>query len=174
MIDAICPVALTRLFEACDGPSSERLGEGSKVAATRAMIKNRIDWPCQIKRRYSDVNQGCRLGVSRAISLFFEPVESWLLARRRQLHLDKKGYENSLLAAEMAVLRRFLQPPSQGFFLFGPCGTGILIWLAQVFPEALGIDLLAPEMLCSYQARLYTLDADFKGDHQVDRCSASN
>ena len=37
----------------------------------------------------------------------------------------------------MAALRRFLQPPAGGFFLFGPCGTGKSTWLAQVFPDAL-------------------------------------
>jgi hypothetical protein len=45
------------------------------VAATRAVIEQEIDWPCQIERLYSDVNQGCRLGVSRAITWFFEQVE---------------------------------------------------------------------------------------------------
>jgi len=53
----------------------------------------------------------------------------------------------------MAVVRRFLQPPAQSFFLFGPRGTGKSTWLAQVFPEALRIDLLAPEVLRAYQAR---------------------
>lgn len=53
----------------------------------------------------------------------------------------------------MAVVRRFLQPPAQIFFLFGPRGTGKSTWLAQVFPEALRIDLLAPELWRAYQAR---------------------
>jgi hypothetical protein len=41
----------------------------------RQVIEQEIDWPCQIERLYSDVNQGCRLGVSRAITWFFEQVE---------------------------------------------------------------------------------------------------
>ena len=53
MIDAIRPVAPTRLYVACDGPNPERL--------------------------YSDVNQGCRLGVSRAITWFFEQVEEGII-----------------------------------------------------------------------------------------------
>jgi predicted AAA+ superfamily ATPase len=53
----------------------------------------------------------------------------------------------------MAVVRRFLQPPAGGFFLFGPRGTGKSTWLAQVFPGALHLDLLAPEVLRSLQAR---------------------
>ena len=69
VIDAIRPVAPTRLFVACDGANLERPGEDEKVAASRQVIEKEIDWPCQIERLYSDVNQGCRLGVSRAIPL---------------------------------------------------------------------------------------------------------
>lgn len=53
----------------------------------------------------------------------------------------------------MATVRRFLQPPPGSFFLFGPRGTGKSTWLQQVFPEALRLDLLAPEVLRTYQAR---------------------
>lgn len=79
VIDAIRPVAPTRLYVACDGPNPERPGEAEKVAATRAVIEHEIDWPCQIERLYSDVNQGCRLGVSRAITWFFEQVEEGII-----------------------------------------------------------------------------------------------
>ena len=79
VIDAIRPVEPTRLFVACDGPSPERPGEAEKVAATRAVIEHEINWPCKIERLYSDVNQGCRLGVSRAITWFFEQVEEGII-----------------------------------------------------------------------------------------------
>lgn len=79
VIDAIRPVAPTRLFVACDGANPERPGEAEKVAATRQVIEQEIDWPGQIERLYSDGNQGCRLGVSRAISWFFEQVEEGII-----------------------------------------------------------------------------------------------
>jgi hypothetical protein len=79
VIDAIRPLAPTRLYVACDGPNPERPGEAEKVAATRALIEHEIDWPCQIERLYSVVNQGCRLGVSRAITWFFEQVEEGII-----------------------------------------------------------------------------------------------
>jgi hypothetical protein len=79
VIEAIRPVAPTRLFVACDGPNPERPGEAEKVAATRAVLDQEIDWPCQIERLYSDVNQGCRLGVSRAITWFFDQVEDGII-----------------------------------------------------------------------------------------------
>ena len=50
----------------------------------------------------------------------------------------------------MAVVTCFLQPPAQGFFLYGPRGTGKSTWLAQMFPLALRIDLLAPELLRAF------------------------
>ena len=62
VIDAIRPVAPTRLYVACDGPNPECPGEAEKVAATHAVIE------CL----YSDVNQGCRLWASRAITWLFE------------------------------------------------------------------------------------------------------
>jgi len=79
VINAIRPVAPTRLYVACDGPNPQRPGEAEKVAATRAVIEHEIDWPCQIERLYSDVNQGCHLGVSRAITWFFEQVEEGII-----------------------------------------------------------------------------------------------
>jgi predicted AAA+ superfamily ATPase len=53
---------------------------------------------------------------------------------------------------ELAVISRFLQPPQAGVCLFGPRGTGKSTWLAQKFSQALRLDLLAPEVLCAYQA----------------------
>jgi hypothetical protein len=79
VIDAIRPVAPTRLYVACDGPNPERPGEAEKVAATRAVIEHDIDWPCQIERLYSDVNQGCIVGPIRAISWFFEQVDEGII-----------------------------------------------------------------------------------------------
>lgn len=79
VIDAIRPVAPKRIYVACDGPNLDRPGEAEKVAATRAVIEDEIDWPCKIERHYSDVNQGCRIGVSRAITWFFDHVEEGII-----------------------------------------------------------------------------------------------
>ena len=79
MIDAIRPAARTRVFVACDGPNPERFGEAEKVAATRAVIEHEIDWPCHIAHPYSDLNQGCRLGVRWPINWFFEQVEEGII-----------------------------------------------------------------------------------------------
>jgi hypothetical protein len=79
VINAIRPVGPTCMYVACDGPNPERPGEAEKVSATRTVIEHEIDWPCQIERLYSDTNQGCRVGVSRAITWFFEQVEEGII-----------------------------------------------------------------------------------------------
>ena len=65
----------------------------------------------------------------------------------------RNGGPNYISAAYMASVRRFLQPPPGRFFLFGPRGTGKSTWLQQQFPDALRVDLLAPEVLRAYQAK---------------------
>lgn len=79
LIDAIRIVAPSRLFVASDGPHHDRPCEVQKVAATRALIEEGINWPCQIHRLYSDTNQGCRQGPIKAITWFFEHVEEGII-----------------------------------------------------------------------------------------------
>ena len=55
--------------------------------------------------------------------------------------------------ANIAIVKRFLEDPSHHFFLLGPRGTGKSTWLRMVFPDALVVDLLAPEVERRYQAR---------------------
>lgn len=42
----------------------------------------------------------------------------------------------------MTIFNRYLTPPDESFFLFGPRGTGKSTWLQHHFPSALFIDLL--------------------------------
>lgn len=53
----------------------------------------------------------------------------------------------------MATLGRFFQDPGSHYFLFGPRGTGKSTWLREAYPDALWIDLLAPEVHRLYAAR---------------------
>jgi hypothetical protein len=79
VIDAIRPLAPTRLFVASDGPRFDRSDEVDKVISARQVIEQEIDWSCHIERRYSDVNQGCSTGPIQAISWFFEHVEEGII-----------------------------------------------------------------------------------------------
>jgi predicted AAA+ superfamily ATPase len=53
----------------------------------------------------------------------------------------------------METLSRFLSPPRQSFFLFGPRGTGKTTWLRQALPDALFLDLLQPDLARDLLAR---------------------
>ena len=53
----------------------------------------------------------------------------------------------------METVSRFFRAPKQSFFLFGPRGTGKSTWLKRHYPEAVMIDLLAPELFRLYSAR---------------------
>ncbi|MBI4398586.1 MAG: ATP-binding protein [Candidatus Omnitrophica bacterium] len=53
----------------------------------------------------------------------------------------------------MELIRRFLLPPKQSFFLFGPRGTGKTTWLHQQVPDALTFDLLQPDLFRTFSAR---------------------
>ena len=63
------------------------------------------------------------------------------------------GGANSKKAADLEVVRRFLQEPAGSFFLFGPRGTGKSTWLRQAHGSAYRLDLLDPEAQRLHQAR---------------------
>ena len=67
------------LFVASDGPRPHVRADDAKVTATRALLDEMIDWPCTVHRRLADTNQGCRVGVSSAISWFFEHVDEGII-----------------------------------------------------------------------------------------------
>lgn len=86
------------LFFACDGPNPSRLGEAEKVAATRATIEQEVNWPCKVHRLFSETNLGCRIGVSSAISWFFNNVEEGIILEDDCIpHLDFFEYASILL-----------------------------------------------------------------------------
>ena len=53
----------------------------------------------------------------------------------------------------MELQRRFLDPPRQSFFLFGPRGTGKTTWLRERLPDSLVLDLLEPDLARELLAR---------------------
>jgi len=50
------------------------------------------------------------------------------------------------------MLKRFLTPPKQSYFLFGPRGTGKSTWLKAHYPDAYWVDLLDPEIFRMFSA----------------------
>ena len=60
-----------RLYVAADGPRASRPGEKEICEKTRAIVGN-VDWPCEVKTLFRDVNLGCGHAVSQAITWFFD------------------------------------------------------------------------------------------------------
>jgi hypothetical protein len=67
-----------QLLIVADGPRPERPGEAEKCAAARA-IAERIDWPCDVLKNYSDVNLGCARRVSSGMIWIFEQVNEAII-----------------------------------------------------------------------------------------------
>lgn len=59
---------------------------------------------------------------------------------------------------------RILQAPKESFFLFGPRGSGKSTWLRSRFPEAIYVDLLAPDVFREYSARPERLEQLIEGE----------
>lgn len=66
------------LFIAADGPRREKSGEYEECQNTRKII-DQIDWDCEVKTLFRNVNFGCGNGVSKAITWFFDNVESGII-----------------------------------------------------------------------------------------------
>ncbi|MCS7053538.1 MAG: hypothetical protein NZM09_07355 [Ignavibacterium sp.] len=63
-----------QFFIIADGPRKNKIGEDKICEQTRAIVEN-IDWECDVKRNYSDINLGCKKRVSSGISWVFENVD---------------------------------------------------------------------------------------------------
>ncbi|TGK78430.1 hypothetical protein EHQ24_17935 [Leptospira noumeaensis] len=68
----------TIIYFAVDGARDGKEGEVDKVTSVRQLME-KIPKSVQVKTRFSKNNQGCRLGVSSAISWFFESEEMGII-----------------------------------------------------------------------------------------------
>lgn len=72
VLAAIRQAQPSKLYIAADGARPDKEGEAEKVAQTRELVLNGIDWPCEVKTLLRETNLGCRTAVSSAIDWFFE------------------------------------------------------------------------------------------------------
>lgn len=78
VFERIREVKPSKLYIAADGPRADRPDEAEKCVATRKIVEN-IDWPCEVHKLFQEKNLGCGLGVSTAISWFFEHEEEGII-----------------------------------------------------------------------------------------------
>ncbi len=79
VIAALRLAAPKHVYVACDGPNPHNREEIKLVAETRRVISEQLDWGCEVSKLYSDSNRGCRLGVSQAITWFFQHVSEGII-----------------------------------------------------------------------------------------------
>ncbi len=85
------------LLVVCDGPREDREGEAELVEATRAII-DRVDWPCQVLKNYSDLNLGCGRRIASGLDWVFQNVETSIILEDDCLpHSDFFPYCETLL-----------------------------------------------------------------------------
>jgi hypothetical protein len=78
VFDKIRELKPTVLFISADGAKTDLYEDVAEITATRE-VTELIDWDCNIYRRYSEKNLGCKLAVSGAITWFFENVEQGII-----------------------------------------------------------------------------------------------
>ena len=78
VFEAIRNIKPTKLYVAADGPRLGKDGE-AKLCEEARQTTEAIDWPCEVYRKYSDNNLGCKIGVSGAITWFFDNIEEGII-----------------------------------------------------------------------------------------------
>jgi hypothetical protein len=67
-----------KLLVVGDGARAGRLGEEKKVAEARAIIE-KVDWDCEVRTNFSEINLGCKKRVSSGIDWIFEMVDEAII-----------------------------------------------------------------------------------------------
>lgn len=74
LMDALAQVRPAQLFISADGPRNGHPTDAARCAEARR-IAQAVTWPCEVRTNFSDINLGCKIGVSSAISWFFSQVD---------------------------------------------------------------------------------------------------
>ena len=78
VLEALRIVEPARVFLAVDGPRPSHPDDAQRVAQVRDLV-SMLDWDCEVQTLFRPENLGCKLGVSGAITWFFENVEAGII-----------------------------------------------------------------------------------------------
>jgi len=67
-----------KLFVVADGPRVDYPKDKNLVERTRSVI-DRVDWPCDVFKKYSKVNLGCQCNISSGLKWVFENVNEAII-----------------------------------------------------------------------------------------------
>jgi len=79
VLAAIRAARPSKLFVAADGPRSGKPGDYEKCQAVRNVLRDGIDWDCEVHTLLRDENVGCKAAVSSAVTWFFDNVEEGII-----------------------------------------------------------------------------------------------
>jgi hypothetical protein len=124
-----------------DGPRASRPDDAARCTATRE-VTERVDWPCEVLRKYADENLGCGPNISRGIDWAFSHVEEAVMIEDDGLPEPTffpfcaemlERYRDDARVMHIAGTN-FAAPPdaylgySYGFNAFGPIYGGWATW----------------------------------------------
>jgi hypothetical protein len=66
------------LLVVADGPRIDRLGEAEQCAATRSIL-DQVDWDCDVRTHFSEINLGCKTCVSSGLDWVFSQVDEAII-----------------------------------------------------------------------------------------------
>jgi hypothetical protein len=72
--DVLRKVQPKTLYISCDGPRLQIDGEDTKCNIVKKIVTN-IDWDCDVKYKFNDINLGCKNSVKNAIDWLFDNEE---------------------------------------------------------------------------------------------------
>ena len=67
-----------KLFVIADGPRPGFDGDLERCAAARAIVE-KVDWPCDVSRNYSEINLGCARRCATGLQWVFEQVDEAII-----------------------------------------------------------------------------------------------
>jgi hypothetical protein len=75
VMERIAAVRPKTLFVVADGPRPHRPEDAERCRLARDTVLKAIDWPCELVRRFSDVNLGCDPNIVGGYNYVFSQVE---------------------------------------------------------------------------------------------------
>ena len=88
----------TELYVCQDGAREGNENDRKKVQEVREVVKELVDWPCNLHTLYQEKNLGCGPGPAAGITWFFEHVDAGIIIEDDAIpHPDFFGYCEELL-----------------------------------------------------------------------------
>jgi hypothetical protein len=104
VIAALRRVEPRQLFLVCDGPRPGVVTDAAACAAVRREL-DRVDWPCEVVRLYSEVNHGCTPSVESGLDRVFATVSEAIVLE------DDCVPDRSFFAFAAELLSRYRDEP---------------------------------------------------------------